>query len=118
MAEALEIGLATVQRLRRCFVEEGLAVALSPYRGSKRVCATKLDGEQEAGLIALACSTPPEGHGRRTLRLLAWMWRIPAQHSAALIARMRTCLRSTAEPMTPNGRWSVWTRPAGSSSAR
>jgi hypothetical protein len=71
MAEALEIGLATVQCLRRRFVEEGLAGALSPYRGSKRVCATRLDGEQEAGLIALACSTPPEGHGGWTLRLLA-----------------------------------------------
>ena len=71
IAEALEVGLATVQRLRRRFVEEGLAAALSPYRGGKRLYATKLDGAQEAHLIALACSTPPEGHGRWTLRLLA-----------------------------------------------
>jgi transposase len=71
LAEALEVGLTTVQRLRRRFVEEGLAAALSPYRGGKRLYVTKLDGEQEAHLIALACSTPPEGQDRWTLRLLA-----------------------------------------------
>jgi transposase len=37
IAEALEVGLATVQRLRRRFVEEGLAAELSPYRGGKRI---------------------------------------------------------------------------------
>jgi hypothetical protein len=47
-------------------VEEGLAAALNPYRRGKRVYARKLDGEQEAHLIALACSTPPEGRGRWT----------------------------------------------------
>src|SRR3954466_817688 len=71
IAEALEVGTATVERVRRRFVEEGLASALSPYRGGKRIYARKLDGEQEAHLIALACSTPPETHGRWTLRLLA-----------------------------------------------
>lgn len=71
IAEAMGVGLATVPRVRQRFVEEGLAAALSPYRGGKRIYATKLDGEQEAHLIALACSTPPEGHGRWTLRLLA-----------------------------------------------
>jgi transposase len=71
IAEALEVGAATVERVRRRFVEEGLASALSPYRGGKRIYARKLDGEQEAYLIALACSTPPETHGRWTLRLLA-----------------------------------------------
>jgi transposase len=71
IAETLEVGLTTVQRLRRRFVEEGLAAALSPYRGGKRLYVTKLDGEQEAHLIALACSTPPEGQDRWTLRLLA-----------------------------------------------
>ena len=68
---ALEIGIATVQRLRQRFVEEGLQAALSPYRVGKRLYQRKLDGEQEAKLLALACSTPPEEHGRWTLRLLA-----------------------------------------------
>ncbi len=60
-----------VERVRQRFVEEGLAAALSPYRGGKRIYQRKLDGMQEAHLIALACSKPPEGRGRWTLRLLA-----------------------------------------------
>ena len=68
---ALDVGLATVQRLRQRLVEEGLQAALSPYRIGKRLYQRKLDGEQEAKLIALACSTPPEERGRWTLRLLA-----------------------------------------------
>jgi transposase len=71
IAEALDVGLATVQRLRQRFVEEGLTAALSPYCGGKRLYTTKLDGAQEAHLIALACASPPEGHGRWSLRLLA-----------------------------------------------
>ena len=71
IVEALDVGSATVQRLRRRFVEEGLAAALSPYRRGTRVYARRLDGEQEAHLVALACSAPPEGRGRWTLRLLA-----------------------------------------------
>src|SRR5919199_4639760 len=71
IAEALEVGTATVERVRRRFVEEGLASALSPYRGGRRIYNRKLDGAQEAHLIALACSPPPEERGRWTLRLLA-----------------------------------------------
>src|ERR671927_664999 len=71
IAEVLEVGIATVERVRRRFVEEGLASALSPYRGGKRIYEHKLDGAQEAHLIALACSAPPEGRARWTLRLLA-----------------------------------------------
>jgi transposase len=71
IAEALAVGTATVERVRRRFVEEGLASALSPYHGGTRRYARKLDGAQEAHLIALACSPPPEECGRWTLRLLA-----------------------------------------------
>ena len=71
IAEVFDAGIATVERVRRRFVEEGLASALSPYRGGKRIYERKLDGEQEAQLIALACSPPPEGRARWTLRLLA-----------------------------------------------
>src|SRR5829696_5745591 len=60
IAEAVEAGTATVERVRQRFVEEGLASALSPYRGGKRVYEKKLDGAQEAHLIALACSAPPD----------------------------------------------------------
>jgi len=71
IAEAVGVGVATVERLRRRFVEEGFAAALSSCGGGTRACTRKLDGEQEAHLIALACSAPPEGRGRWTLRLLA-----------------------------------------------
>src|SRR5690349_16016251 len=68
---ALDVGPATVQRLRRRFVGEGFAAALSPYRRGSRACDRKLDGERAAHPIAPACSAPPDGHGRRSLRLLA-----------------------------------------------
>ena len=68
---SLAVGPATVERLRRRFVQEGLELALSPYRTPKRTYHTKLDGVQEAHLIATACSKPPEGRARWTLRLLA-----------------------------------------------
>jgi transposase len=71
IAEAVEAGTATVERVRQRFVEEGLASALSPYRGGTRVYERKLDGAQEAHLIALACSAPPDERARWTLRLLA-----------------------------------------------
>jgi transposase len=69
IAQALHIGTATVERIRKRFVEEGLEAALSerPRPGGQR----KLDGRQEAFLIALACSTPPEGRQCWTMQILA-----------------------------------------------
>ena len=65
---ALKTAFATVERTRRRFVEEGLArLDERPRRGAQR----KLTGEQEAHLVAVACSTPPAGHARWTLKLLA-----------------------------------------------
>jgi transposase len=69
IAEALSCGRATVERVRRQFVEEGLDAVLQP-KPSNRVYARKLDGRTEAHLIALACGAPPEGRSRWTLRLL------------------------------------------------
>src|SRR5215211_657486 len=69
IAEAFAAGITTVERVRQRFVEEGFASALSPYRGGKRIYERKLDGAQEAPLIALACSAPPDGQARWTLRL-------------------------------------------------
>jgi hypothetical protein len=71
IAEALDAGIATVERMRQRFVEEGMPAALRPYRAGMRTYERKLDGGQEAHLIALACSAPPEGRARWTLRLLA-----------------------------------------------
>ena len=72
IAQSLNCGQATVERVRRRFVEEGFDRALNPYRIPRsRQYPTKLDGKQEAQLIALACSEPPAGRSRWTLRLLA-----------------------------------------------
>jgi transposase len=70
-AIAAKVGLhpVTLERLRQRFVEEGLEVALAerPRPGARR----RLDGRQEAHLLALACSTPPRGQKRWTMQLLA-----------------------------------------------
>jgi transposase len=70
VAAALGASTRTVERVRRRFVEEGLDSALMP-KPTKRIYAGALDGAQEAHLIALACSAPPDGKKRWTLRLLA-----------------------------------------------
>ena len=70
IAQGLEVGTATVERVRKRFVEEGLQAALV-RRQPRRQYHHKLDGDGEAHLIALACSEAPEGRSRWTLRLLA-----------------------------------------------
>jgi transposase len=70
VAEALDVGLSTVWRVRRRFVEEGTAAAVEP-KPTTRVYARKLDGAGEARLVKLACSAPPQGRKRWTLQLLA-----------------------------------------------
>ena len=70
VADALDVGAATVARVRQRFVEDGLDAALVP-RPTSRVYARKLDGDNEARLVTLACSAPPDGRNRWTLSLLA-----------------------------------------------
>ena len=70
IADALETSLRTVERVRAAWVCEGLEPALSRQRPSARRPRT-LDGAQHARLIALACSPPPAGRVRWTLRLLS-----------------------------------------------
>ena len=72
-AEAVSVSALTVARARRRFVDEGLEAAINvqindrPRPGRER----KLSGRQEAHLVAIACSSPPEGHVSWTLHLLA-----------------------------------------------
>jgi transposase len=70
VANALDVGVATVHRVRQAYVEEGLQDALSrtPTVGNR---PRKLDGEAEARLVAVACGPAPEGRDRWTLELLA-----------------------------------------------
>lgn len=69
IAETLHVSVSTVERTRRRFVEEGLTAALTerPRPGGQ----PKLDGTQEAQLVALACSQPPTGREGWTMQLLA-----------------------------------------------
>ena len=67
---ALDVHPATVERVRKRFVEEGLEAALKRKEQKNRK-AKKIDGQVEAQLVALACSEPPEGRKRWTLQLLA-----------------------------------------------
>ena len=69
MAEALDVALGTVYRIKQRFTEEGLDGALWDRRQVHR--HRKLDDRGEAHLVALACSPAPEGHEHWTLRLLA-----------------------------------------------
>src|SRR5918999_497623 len=70
IAGALEVHPATVARVRREYADAGLDAALARKRPD-RVYERALDGAAEAHLVALACSAPPGGHARWTLRLLA-----------------------------------------------
>ena len=70
IVESLGCGRATVERVRKQFVEEGLEATLDP-KPTSRTYERRLDGKAEAHLVALTCGAPPEGRGRWTLRLLA-----------------------------------------------
>lgn len=70
IAGAVEVDASTVARVRQRYVTAGLDAALA-HKAPDRVYQRKLDGEQEAHLVALACSTPPTGQQRWSLRLLA-----------------------------------------------
>lgn len=70
IADALEVSRSTVARVRERFVAEGRQAALV-HRPPKATKPKKLDGEQEAHLIALSCSQPPRGKEHWSVRLLA-----------------------------------------------
>ena len=70
IVEALETSATTVYRTRQQLVEEGLEAVLSRKKASRPSVLPIFDGEKEAKLIALACSEPPKGRTRWTLRML------------------------------------------------
>ena len=69
IAEQLRMGVATLERLRRRFVEEGLEASLRerPRPGAR----PKLGPKEQAFVVALACTKPPEGRHRWTMQMLA-----------------------------------------------
>ncbi len=70
ISEAFDVSLSTIHRIRQAFVEEGLEAALYRKKPTGRQYR-KLDGAEEARLIAVACGKPPGGRSRWTLQLLA-----------------------------------------------
>jgi hypothetical protein len=70
IVKALNTSLATVHRTRQCLVEEGLEAALARKPRARPSIPLIFDGEKEARLITLACSKPPPGHAKWSLRLL------------------------------------------------
>jgi hypothetical protein len=71
ICQALDSNVAMVSRVRRQLVEEGLEAALTRKKRATPPIAPIFDGEAQARLIALACSEPPAGHARWSIRLLA-----------------------------------------------
>jgi transposase len=71
IADAVEVDVTTVERIRQRFVEEGLDAALVRKKRCRPAQERKLDGQAEARLITLACSMPPKGRAKWTLKLLA-----------------------------------------------
>jgi transposase len=70
ICKVLKIGMRTIDRVKKRFVEEGLEAALK-MAPTSRVYDKLVDGDMEAHLIALACGEPPKGFARWSLRLLA-----------------------------------------------
>ena len=70
ICKVLKIGMRTIDRVKKRFVEEGLEAALK-MAPTSRVYDKLVDGDMEAHLIALACGDPPKGFARWSLRLLA-----------------------------------------------
>ena len=71
VAKALGVTTRTIENLKKRFVEDGLDVALERKKREKPPREVVFDGAFEARLLALACSEPPEGYQRWTVRLLA-----------------------------------------------
>ena len=131
---------ATIERVRRRFVADGLAAAVRrkpPAREYRRA----LDGEAEAHLVALSCSEPPPGKAKWSMRLLAERlvelrvveavsdetvrrvlkktrssrgsgerWCIPPKASGEFVWRMEDVLEVYTARTIPSVRWSAWTR--------
>jgi transposase len=70
VSKVLKVGMRTIDRVKKKFVEEGFDSALERSTGT-RVYEKKADGDFEAHLISLACSEAPEGFARWSLRLLS-----------------------------------------------
>ena len=96
IAEALEVSVRTVERVRRRFAAEGLGAALDRRPQPPRPRKRKLDGDGEAYPVALPCSAPPDGRPEWTLRLLAdRMVELRYAERGVSYETVRRCLKKT-----------------------
>jgi len=70
LSKVLKIGMRTIDRVKKKFIEEGLDATLE-RRPTTRIYERKVDGDVEAKLVTLCCSDPPKGYAKWSLRLLA-----------------------------------------------
>ena len=70
MSKVLKVGMRTIDRVKKRFIEEGLEACLE-RKPTRRVYEKKIDGDVEAKIVTLCCSEPPKGFNRWSLRLLA-----------------------------------------------
>ncbi len=70
ISRVLKVGMRTIDRVKKRFVEEGFEVCMS-RKPSTRIYEKKMDGDNEAHLISIACSEPPKGFAKWSLRMLA-----------------------------------------------
>ena len=103
IAEAFGCHVRTVENVRRRCVLEGLEAALERNKQARPRRERKLDGDGEARLIALACSEPPEGRDRWTLRLLAdRLVRLEVVDSISAQTVRRTLKKTNSNPTVSN----------------
>jgi transposase len=70
ISKVLKVGMRTIDRIKKRFVEEGMEITLE-RKPTSRIYDVKADGDMEARLVTLCCSDPPEGYAKWSLRLLA-----------------------------------------------
>lgn len=70
ISKVLKVGMRTIDRVKKRFIEEGFEAALE-RRPTSRIYEKKSDGDVEAKLVTLCCSDPPKGYSKWSLRLLA-----------------------------------------------
>lgn len=115
IADAFDVGTATVHRLRQRLVQEGFEAAVT-RKALIRTKPRKLDGAQEARLVSIACSAPPQGRSSWTLQLLAD--KLVQLHVVDAISdeTVRRTLKKTSSSLGCNSNGSFLQKPTPSSS--
>jgi transposase len=116
IARAVDVSRATVERVRQRFVEQGFEAALVRKPQDRPSRERKLDGAAEARLIAVACSAPPDGRARWTLKMLADELVALEVVEAVSDETVRRGLKKTSSSRTAKSRGSSRRARAGSSS--